>query len=549
MEAPKTAQQWYEFLGALPSQEAARIVHTYRERARNDVLFLAKEILGFDWVEYDLPYHIFLAKQAMHLGDSLTLTPRSFIKSTIITIAGTIQYILRFPEHSVLILSNKEKNAQKFLRAITTHFSREDSVLRVFFPLYCPYSRKEDPTSMEFTVPNRHKSRPEASVEVSGILGSMAGRHYERIVSDDIVHEINVPPKGSPEVMMSVWEGFKATDSLTKGGISDGHASHRTTVGTRWHDGDTYGLILSGGDDADIETTRLYNILIAEPYGNLWYSPEGEVYDYHASPILSSDNGVLWPSRYPRWLLNQMRKRRGEYHWACNMAQDPLPPKTAVSFQDKWFKPFKVSEVDMQQFNLAITVDGAYNEASTTSDRSAIVLSGVPASGAIWWFASRAGKFTPHQIATEIISMWKTWPGVLWVGIECDGGGKVIYNAVKDIIEHKGIDIVLKQLWTQGMRKDARVALLQARAQRHGLYYNSEIDDLHVKEVLRFPVGRWRDIPDALAYRAIKLNKPSVVVPREKEVWTPPPPIAHKGSDLIKQYNGVSSDTISVRRL
>ena len=129
---------------SLSQQEQAKVLLTFRERSREDVLFLAKYVLGYDLVDESLPYHQYLAEQAMCLSNTLTLCPRSFIKSTIITISGSIWYVLNNPDHCILISSSTAGNCEKFLYAITQHFTRKDSFFRLIWPEFCPQEYSEE---------------------------------------------------------------------------------------------------------------------------------------------------------------------------------------------------------------------------------------------------------------------------------------------------------------------------------------------------------------------------------------------------------------------
>lgn len=523
-----------EVIASIPAKQAAELQLFYRRRAREDVLFLAREILGYNWVEYDLQYHKELAHQAMHLGESLTLCPRSFIKSTIITDAGTIWYLLSHIEHCVLIVSNNETNAKKFLSEIAQHFT-SNIVFKWVFPEFCPLASKEDPTKEAFTLPNRRKPRKEASIEITGINGSLAGRHYEMIVEDDIVHEMNVPPKGSEEIMLAVWEQHQNLDHLLKTGIDAGVVPHKRIVGTRWHDGDAYAHML----DPEDEVRELLECLITEPYGRMWRNCDNRTLETwnDGGQIRSREEGVLWPSRYPQHYLKILRQKRGSYGWACLMAQDPLPPDSAVSFNEAWFHTFDLEyyHEHLEEFTTAITIDPAFNEnAAKKSDRTAIAVTAVHYSGAIYILAIDAGKYRPKEIYDKAVAYYDEWPNTEWIGIECDSGGRGIYNVLKDGVVEDGLDLPITDLWTEGQRKDARIARLSARAEAKGIYYHKRVKEEYIQEILRYPVGRWRDIPDVIAYRAIRTvtpDKPRQEIRRLREVEIVPV----TGADLIER--------------
>lgn len=504
-----------------------------RNKCKEDVLFLAKEVLDYDWVDYDLEYHKMLRHQTQYLGDSLTLCPRSFIKSTIITIAGTIWYLINNPEHCVLIVSSRERNAQKFLLEIAQHFKNNEK-LRWLFPRHCPQKTSQDPTKEKLIIPCRRKPRREASVEVTGVEASLAGRHYEVIICDDIVHERNVPPWASDQTLENVWEGYRSLESLLRHGVVDGVVPHLRLVGTRWHDGDVYGRV-----SLDPELSELCEMYVCEPYGSSWYSPTGKVWSDRVQ-LTSSDDGVLWEDKYPEYYLDRWRKKMGSYMWACNMSNDPLPPDSSTKFDSAWFHKFDLDDYKTLKGNLrvAITVDPAFQESSKTSDRTAIAVSGVHTSGSVYLLAVDAGKYTPSQIVDKVISYWHEWPDCEWIGVECDSGGRAIYNDLRDHCRWNGEDVHIRDLWTEGQRKDARVARLHSRAERCGIYYHKGIRSDYIDEILRYPVGRWRDVPDCLAYRTMHDDRPSEQAVKTKPTRKEIPLEKHTGADLLDRLEG-----------
>lgn len=542
------SHKWQEWLASCTEQQLAQLQITYRENCRRSVLFLAREVLGYDWVEYDLQYHRELEKQAMCNADSLTLAPRSFIKSTIVTIAGTIWYFIQdeegsFKEHCVLIVSNNKENAKKFLRGITEHFT-SNLFFRWLFEDYCPIETKEDPTKEQYTIPSRlRKGRREASFEIAGIDTSLAGRHYEKIIEDDIVHEINVPPKGSAEVMIGVWEQHRNLDHLLKTGMDSGVVPHRTVVGTRWHDGDAYGQML----DPDNEIYNLMEVLIAEPYGNMWRNQDNRtgLSWNNGGRIRTSEQGVLWPNRYPEPYLSELRKKRGSYGWACLMAQDPLPPDSATKFDPKWFHRDSLEDYfrNPVNYSTAVIIDPAFNEDSTRiSDRTAITVVAERSDGAPFLLWCKAGKLTPNQIADIALAAVLEWPNSEWLGIEATSGGRAIYNTVKQAANERGLDIWVRPLEHKGMKKNARVAMLVARAQRCGFYYGEGVKEEYIQEILRYGVGARRDIPDAIAYKIVYSDTPEEA--KRKKVSNRAfeyKPKAVTGADILKRIEGKTS--------
>jgi hypothetical protein len=124
----------------------------------------------------------------------LDLWARGHFKSTSITMGSTIQFMLKYPNKSTLILSFKKGNAEKFLEEIRDVLEKD--VMKDVFPdiLY------RDPTnqtsgSRVWSVQRglllkRESTRKEKNLETAGLHEGMpTGMHYDRIIYDDIETE------------------------------------------------------------------------------------------------------------------------------------------------------------------------------------------------------------------------------------------------------------------------------------------------------------------------------------------------------------------------
>ena len=261
--------------------------------------------------------------------------------------------------------------------------------------------------------------------------------------------------------------------------------------------------------------------------------------------VRSSEAGVLWETRYPEEDLKVLRRKRGSYGWACLMSQDPLPPDSATKFDDAWFHKFSLEEYYQhpEHFLVAITVDGAFNEqAAKKSDRTAISVTAVHFSGAVYLLSITAGKLRPSQIVDTVIEKWKEWPNCEWVGVECDGGGRAIYNDLVDAVERLNLDIWVRALRTKGMPKDARIARLHSRAERCGIYYHDGIKEEYIQEILRYGVAMHRDVPDSIAYRVLSIDEPDA--PEEPTEKKSIEYIPHRitGADILDMIEGNSGN-------
>jgi len=120
---------------------------------------------------------------------TLDIWAREHFKSTIITIAETVQYHLANPEHCTCIFSYSKPAADKFLNSIRKVYEME--IMRACFPdvLYENPSVQSPSWSLQNGIILKRKStsRKESTVESSGLVeGMRTGGHYNVRKYDDV---------------------------------------------------------------------------------------------------------------------------------------------------------------------------------------------------------------------------------------------------------------------------------------------------------------------------------------------------------------------------
>jgi hypothetical protein len=168
----------------------------------------------------------------------LDLWARYHYKSTIITFAGVIQEILIDPELTVAIFSHTKPIAHAFLEQIKRELEANGKLKQVFEDVLFQDPKNESPKWTGDAIINKRLSNPrEATVEAHGLVdGQPISRHYNLLVYDDVVTEKSVT---NPEQITKTTRAWELSDNLsTHKGARKWHA------GTRYHHGDTYGIIL-----------------------------------------------------------------------------------------------------------------------------------------------------------------------------------------------------------------------------------------------------------------------------------------------------------------
>lgn len=169
--------------------------------------------------------------------DHLDLWSREHYKSTIITFGAIIQEIIRNPEITIGIFSHDRPNAKKFMVVIKEEFE-ENAELKALYPEIFWQSPKKQARKWnedEGIAVVRYSNRKEATVEAWGIDNLPTGRHFGLLVYDDIIDEKKVT---NPDMIKSTTNQWELSLHLGERG------GRVRMCGTRYHFGDTYGVIL-----------------------------------------------------------------------------------------------------------------------------------------------------------------------------------------------------------------------------------------------------------------------------------------------------------------
>lgn len=164
-------------------------IPAYRQLILEDLWFILFFVIKIE--EANHPFVVDACFDVETGPQTLTLDvwARGHFKSSIITVAETVQYHLKNPDHCTCIFSYKKGAAEKFLDAIRKIY--EDSLMKACFPevLYENPDTQSPSWSLEkgITLKRTNKSRPQKTVQASGLIeGMVTGDHFNRLVWDDV---------------------------------------------------------------------------------------------------------------------------------------------------------------------------------------------------------------------------------------------------------------------------------------------------------------------------------------------------------------------------
>jgi hypothetical protein len=219
--------------------EAAQRKLDIKDRARRDKMFLATQVLGYDF-QPDVHQELFDCyipfdntknwREQSAIKDRMVLWSRGFYKTTSIVVE-IIQMILNFPDVRILIMQGSREITQTLLHQIKAHFTGENprSKLKEYFPEFCADKLG---TVDSFTVPARkQKQLAQATVTVASPRTIKTGQHYDAGFFDDLVHDQNYD---RPKLLEKIKKDFYMCLPLIDPGC------YKYVTGTRYAFGDLY---------------------------------------------------------------------------------------------------------------------------------------------------------------------------------------------------------------------------------------------------------------------------------------------------------------------
>jgi len=218
---------------SLAEREGGRDGETkfFREVCQRDSYFLGKEVLGYKDMNFRLHFPLCVLVSEQRVLKKLLLLPRKHLKTTLATITGSIQDMLRDPDCALLMGTGTAKLVREVTHEIKQHFLH-NALLRSYFPEYVPTAR-EWGTLDAFTLPCRKKIRKEPTWQAASTGTSLTGGSYDKFVPDDLIDLDDVNTKDLLE-QTEMWV------SMVRFLLKFQDSSPQTWSGTRYHAADIY---------------------------------------------------------------------------------------------------------------------------------------------------------------------------------------------------------------------------------------------------------------------------------------------------------------------
>jgi predicted phage terminase large subunit-like protein len=248
------------------------------------------QLLGYEVA----PVHERMA-QSEDEDRSLTLAPRGFGKSTVLSVVRCIFETVRNPDVRILLASNTQPQAEAFLREIRGHFERNQGFLGVFGDFVGPKW-----SDSQIVVRQRNRIAKEPTIFAIGVGGGLISKHFDVIICDDIVDEENSRTEPQRE-RLRVWFFKVLLPCLEPHG-------KLCVIGTRYHYRDLYGHFIESG-----------------------FAPATII------RALGPDGSSAWPEKFPAEKLEKIRRQAGTVIFNAQYQNDTEAMKGAV-FKADWLQ-------------------------------------------------------------------------------------------------------------------------------------------------------------------------------------------------------------------
>ncbi|MFH2047775.1 MAG: hypothetical protein ABIK92_21830 [Pseudomonadota bacterium] len=488
------------------------------EMGRNNLYYLCRYILQYEDMS---TFHKQLGKfydNNRHYAQ-FHLHPRGHFKTTMLTIGGKAQLILRQPDITILLLANTVENAETILTSMRMHFITNDK-FRTLYPEHVPQRRSQEGTNSKFTTPARTKLWiRQATIETAGIDRALVSRHFDHIHYDDIVDDKNTT---TPELRIKNWQAYNTSLSLVDGRDLNGNPWVHL-VGTRWHMDDTYSRLLALQREKEV-----FKPLITSAYRKVPTASGGTEIRY------------LFPERFDADYLEHIRSSQGNMLFNCLYLNDPIPDDDAV-LSPSFFKFYNDNAIRGMAINTIMTVDPAPSN-DKSKDPSVISVFSMDSKSNIYVRKVLRGWWLPEELVKNIVDMAQIFQ-INEVGIEAVAFSLWLCHYVdrekRDRRLHFKVTPIKRN--SHNSKEDRQRRIIPFHRNGKIFYHEQEANmAIITKEHREYPKGRYDDYLDTLT-DAIELLGPAFENRNTLQVYRRPNCTRYRRN---KFQTGISTRTI-----
>lgn len=435
---------------------------------KDSLRFLCTQFLGYkDWDLVHDDLEKFLRRPSKKKA---ILLPRGHLKSTFVTIAKSIQWILQNPNTRILVANQVWDMSRTFLREIKEQLER--SPLKLIFGDFVSTKWNED----LIIVKQRVKPLKEATITTTGVEAETTGGHFDKIILDDLTGLQN---SQTPDQRDKTKRFRRSMINLLEPG------GELYEIGTRWHLDDTFSVLFE-------KEIKYYDVMIRKvvEQGKIIFPKH---FAKRFDPIRKDWQST--PDATCMDYIDHLKESMPLDEFNAQYLNDPISSETQL------FKPemFKYWSQRPEGLYLAMAVDLAISE-DRQSDRTAIVVTGMDHEWKPYVLDYLVGRWRPGDLVNNVFEMQSRWrPHV--VGMEVNGFQRTLKLACEEEMRKRRQYFPIEEIRTGPERsKENRIKSLEP-FYRNGVVHHAAWmrgKDME-NELQTFPKGRHDDIIDALS--------------------------------------------------
>ena len=484
-------------------------IEEVRERCKTDLKYLCTELLGMKrWSGF----HDDLVKFMNEPGRAkLILMPRGHQKTSLVTLAWSIQQILKDPNTTNIIVSATWNLSRAVLRDISNYLTTGSELPKYFGQ----FKTREVFWTREGLNIAQKKDMKNPSFLTAGVDTGKTGSHCRNLIFDDIVSPENITTK---EQIQKVIEAYRDCLPLLDPG------GKIIMIGTRYAIGDVYGHIMDNEmrslnghvffDDEDRKNWRKYLWPVQEPNKFAPERPLGR-FDVFLRQAIEHD-AVIFPEAFVKTdkeldevlkkdpdaaieSLETVRRVNAPWKWSGQYMNDPVD-QDAVEFKTSWFSP--ITETQKGQFTKAKTIlslDPAFR-LKQHNDYNGLVLTKVLPNNEVCVLYAEQLKLNPDKLVFEIFRLYERYRFDLLV-LETAQAQILMVNLLREEMKRRNLYFVIDEINPGNTdSKAARIRGLIPHYANLRIFHAPGLSDLE-NQLTEFPRNNHDDIIDALAYQ------------------------------------------------
>jgi hypothetical protein len=432
---------------------------------------------------------------------NLYLYPRGHLKSTLITVAHSIQWMLNYPNVRILLTTATETLVTAFVIEIRQHLIQNE-YLRTLFPEHCPIAKDGKVPELGnlsgFTLPCRDNTNKklgpggkEPTVLASTVGSSITGYHGDVQKTDDPVEKINSSSQnGIDDVIRHFGSMGDLLEKYNSDDVEKPLKGWVDMVGTPWDFSDLYQVVRnSEGERIAKGLPPMWNLCIRSAAPN-W--PEGP---------------YLWPQRMGFKALKEIEDdpTKGPAQLSAQYLMNPIVAGQGLIEDVKKLR--WMPELDVARLIPSLTLTAALDLAGmdqgakgADNDYTCLTVGGF-GDGRLLVPWMRYGRPPVEEVIEWIFDVFKAFPQIQKLKIEKEAHARVLESFLRREMSSRNVWLPLefmprnnqqsKQQKIRGLRpwfQDGKIVFSE------GLAHRTAIES----EIKGFPKFRHDDFLDTL---------------------------------------------------